>query len=588
MRFKRSILTLLLAITMALAACGQGDAANGGDDDVADAPAAVAVDGAAADADIAVAAVEREFYRFHMWYGYSWYVPDPWGQCIITRHWGDMFNIYMEQSSPDANEMEMLMLMVTAGDLPDAIWMDRNVQNMAIARMGLFVPIDDMKAMVDNTWYDDNILPQTQQLFQIDGVNYIIPNWARQGVIGPMGEAPGGNNAWMFTTNIHEAVGSPELRTFEDLFEYAIAVRDAGLTNATGAPVIPMVTNDGASFGMTFVNSIYRSMGGVVDGWWFSILPDGTYGSNFRNPIWRDAALEANRWFREGLFPVTNMTNSYEEFQATLNTGRAGLIFYCHGQDDINGFRRILRESDPGNSIELVIIYEDGVPHLYPPARGLHLSRIYHEHQNTLGWNGTHITTSAEKPERIFEFITWLLTPMGSIEMMYGPRGYEWEELDANGFPIMLRPPATLSVAEITELGVWRWALAGHANHVDNTKFAVNNAMPPEHQVWVELMQYTYFTPFRRLTDEFVLIPVSIEPGTDLAIRRQQMEDHFREMMPQVIMANSAEEAEALLDSILAFAEAIGLEEVEAVYNSRWEYNVALQGGSIFRLPGSN
>ena len=615
----KKILAICLVLTMILSACGAGG--GGGGEDVApavqDAPATeggagdagaaagageaeivapaagggigVAVPGYAHDADIQVMAVDRDFYEFTFWFAYSWRAPDPWGDCQISAHWAEMFNIYVDQSNPDANEMEMLMLMVAANDLPDAIWMDRNLQNQEIARMGLFVPVNDMIAMVNNNWYNENISPVTQHLLSVDGVNYAAaPNWFRTGPVGVPGYAPGGNMAWMVTTDVWEAVGSPELRTFEDLFDYAIAVRDANLTNSLGVPIIPMLTNDGAGeFGNMLIHGFYRSRGGISNGWWFDVLPDGTYGSVFRSHVWRDAVLEANRWFLEGLIPVTNFTNNVDEFRANLNTGRGGLIFYDHSADTGHNFRDILMHNDPGNSIEIVYIEEGGQIFIYPPAGGLPFDRIYHQNSGTLGWNSTFITTSAEQPGRIFEWITWLMTPMGAIEMMYGPRGIEWQELDANGFPIMLRPPASMTPAEVAEQGGWRWTLAGNSNAVDSTKFAVNNAMPPEHQVWVELIKYRMFSPYRMLSDEFELIGQSIVAGSDLAIRRLQIEDHFREMLPQIIMAGSRSEAEAMLDDALAFAEALGLAEVETTYHARWEYNKALQGGAVYRPPGT-
>ena len=551
-----------------------------------DAPVNVAGASAVGDTDIQVAAVEREFYKFRMWYGYDWYSPDPWGGDKISAHWRDMFNIEVDQSAPDTNPMEVLMLMVAADDMPDAIWMDRNEQNMAIARMGLFVPVNDMKKMVDNTWYDDNVMQQTQIFYQIDGVNYIVPNWNRIGEIGVRGYATGGNNCWMVTTKIWEAVGSPEIRTYEDLYNYAVAVRDAGLTNYLGAPVIPMATDDGSAFGMNFVNAIYRSYGGVIDQRWFSILPDGTYGCNFRNPIWRDSVLEANRWYRDGLFPVTNLTNSSDEFLATINTGRAGLMYYDHSQDSSNRFRRILREGDPGNSIEIIVIEEGGDSYLYPPANNLSPARMTHEQQSTLGWNGTFITTSAEHPERIFEWATWMLTPVGNIEMMYGPRGGLWDSLDSEGHPIMKTYPAQLSAEEYADYGLWQWTLNG-SPHTDPTKFAVNNSAPPQYQDWVETIQYTLFSPYRMITDEFALIVQSIDPGSDLAIRRKQIEDHFEEIIPQVIMAGSRADAESMLEELLAFAEGLGVAEIEAKYNERWKYNVDVQGLTIFTPPGT-
>jgi len=533
------------------------------------------------DLDIETREVEREHYQFNMWYGYDWYSPDPWGGDKISAHWAELFNIDVVQNAPDANPMEVLMLMVAANDMPDAIWMDRNEQNMAIARMGLFVPVDDMKKMVDNTWYDDNVMQQTQIFYQIDGVNYITPNWNRIGEIGVPGYATGGNNCWMVTTNVWDAVGSPQILTFEDLYDYAVAVRDAKLENYQGASVIPMLVDDGGSYGMNFVNAIYRSFGGVIDQWWYSILPDGTYGSHLRNEVWREAVLEANRWLNSGLYPLTNLTNSGDEFRASLNTGRAGLVYYDHSQDSMNRFRRILREGDPGTSIEIIVIEEGGKEYLYPPAHGLSPAQMTHEQQSTLGWNGTFVTTSAKHPERIFEWSTWMLTPVGNIEMMYGPRGGLWDDLDSNGRPIMNTYPAQLSGAEYAEYGLWQWTLNG-SPHTDPTKFFVNNNAPAEYQDWVESIQYKLFSPYRMITDEFALIVQTVDPGSDLAIRRQQIDDNNQEMLPQAIMAGSRAEAEKILDEMLAFAESLGVSEIEAKYHERWQYNIGVQGLSIF------
>jgi len=594
MKFK-SLLALLVVFAMLLAACGQGGgAADGGTADAGGGDAAATGGGdAAAPADGGDAATPadggdaggRDHYRFRMWYSYEWYSPDPWGEDAVSRHWGEMFNIYMEQGRPDAIADEVLNLMIAADDLPDVIWMDRNAQNIQMAQLGLFVPVNDMIAMVDNDWYNENIMQSTQELFQIDGVNYIIPNWARQGQVGIRGGATGGNIAWMVTTNVHDALGNPEFHTWYDLFDYAVAIRDSDLTNAAGVPIIPVLFNTHGNHGTEFINWIYRSHGGThIDGWW-TIQEDGTLGSVFTVPLYRETVLEANRWFREGLIPETNFTNTLDQFLENLTTGRGGLVSYDHSQDDGNSFRRILRESDPGNSIEVVTV--PGTTFIHPPARGLNPADIYHDMHGTMGWNGSFITTSAERPERIFEFLTWILTPLGSIEMILGPQGHMWDELDGQGFPILHTPPGTLSAEELNNIGAWTWTIAGHANNVDNAKFAANEALPPEQRNWVETMQQTIFTPNMFISDEFAVLTPTIDPTAPLGISRTLMIDHFEANLPLIIMAATAEEAEQRFDAVLAFAEANNLTEIVEIKNERYQHNVALQGGSAFRPPGS-
>jgi len=593
--YKKLLLLAMLCVALVIAAaCG-----NGGNDTPAptdppaatEAPAATQPPAPGEDLDER-AEVEidgdREFVEFRWHANYTWATNWEWGADAVSRHWGNMFNIHANLTSPDELADETLNLMIIAGDMPDAIWMDRGNMLAEIARMGLLYSIDELRAMVDNNWYNENVPASTQRHYEIDGVNYVIPNWVRMGEIGVPGGAAGGNMAWMKNTNVHDAVGAPELVTFEDLFDYAVAIRDAGLTNHTGAPMIPVLFNGGPNFGQEFVNAIFLSFGGMSEGWggWYGIHPEtNTFGSFWDNPVWRDAVMEANRWFREGLFPATHLTNSQDQFEELMVGGRGGLIQHDHSTDDAFGFRRIVRENDPGNSIEVIRHEVNGHPFLYLPSseRGLTHSDITHQIYGTLGWNTSVIVRGTAHPGRLFELFTWQLTPLGAIEWTLGPQGYLWDELDANGFPILHTPPASLSSEEFSDLGLWRWDRHGHANHVDDAKFAANARLPIEDQNWVETMQMTLFTPNLILSDEFQNMFIQIDSLSDLGIRRAMIEDHFEEWLPQIIIAPTAEDAERMFDSVRDFAFANGMYEIQEIYNANWEFNNSMQGGSIFQ-----
>jgi hypothetical protein len=210
---KKLGLLLLLIIILALAAgCNRDDGGGGG---------AAGPDG------------DRPFVEFSWYFNYDWVTPRVWGSDVISTHWGEKFNIRANTDAPDANPTEVLNLRIMADNLPDVIWMERSPHNIEMTRLGLFYSIDELIAFGYDNWYHENVPASTQAFYAeaTDGVNHVIPNWVRMGTPGVWGGATGGNQAWLYTTRIHEAVGSPTFVTFEDMYAYAVAVRDANLTN---------------------------------------------------------------------------------------------------------------------------------------------------------------------------------------------------------------------------------------------------------------------------------------------------------------------------------------------------------------------
>ena len=564
---KKLVVTLLMAALLSLlAGCGRNE-------EIVPA-ASISEDGV------------RDHVEFTWYRNYDWGTPPTWGDDVISAYWSEKFNISVNMDAPDAIPREVMNLMITAGDLPDAIWMERDPLNVEMTRLGLFYSIDELIAFGYDNWFHDNVPASTQNFHAVDGVNYTIPNWVRMGEPGVLGGATGGNQAWMKTAGVYEAVGSPTLATFEDMYEYAVLIRDANLTNHADAPIIPVLFNGGPNYGQEFVMGIFLSMGGVSDGWgsWYGINQDGMYGTLWSNSVWRAAVLEANRWHREGLFPATNLTNSQDQFEENLIGGRGGLIYHDHSVDNSVAFRRLLGEADPGNSVELIYHTIGNDNFIFLPARGLSHESINHQVHGTLGWNGTFITKGASNPGRIFELLTWMLSPLGSVEMMFGPQGHLWDSLTAEGYPILHTSPDTLTGEQRSDLGLWRWDMKGHANNVDNAKFAANAMLPPEERNWVDYMQATIFTPRLRLSDEFQLFAQTIDSTSDLGIRRQMIEDRFQEMLPQILLASTEADAIRMFDETRDFAFENGMAEIVELYNERWEYNKSLQGGSIFDL----
>jgi ABC-type glycerol-3-phosphate transport system substrate-binding protein len=322
-------------------------------------------------------------------------------------------------------------------------------------------------------------------------------------------------------------------------------------------------------------------MGGyqVLNDSWFGKVGED-YKLVLRDDLFKKATMEANKWYREGLIADTQFTDTREQIVEKLVAGRTALVYYDQSKDDENHFRTILRESFPGDSYEMVVVDDK---YLFPPANGLSPDKIYADIQGTVGWNVTCITTKATNPQRIFDLYSYFLTKEGSINMMYGPKGDLWDELDSTGNPILKTAEGDLSSTERDRLGLWFWNMPGHSDNVDLTKFAVNEAQPADKRSWVISNQANLFTPLMKISDEYTGIADIIDNQSDTGIKRKLCEDYIHANMPKVIMASSEADASKLYDDLIAFCDKNGMAEIETLYTEKYKANCELQGGSVFK-----
>ena len=561
-----SLLLILLLITCLLASCGTAAPVASSE------PAAsstAAAESSATESSSAAAesstATALEPYTFTHYFNYDWWGLKPWGVDGVSKYLQEKFNITVEFSKPDSDPAAKLNVMISAGDLPDSIMMDRGVDNKKLAELGLLV---DLQPMMDkNPNLKDNVAEKTREQLKINGKLYSIPNWSR---IGPTG----GNDAWIYNSRLYRAAGSPKLDTFEDLYAYATKIKKDVPKNNEGLTTFPMMfDSDGTA--NPLARGFFRSFGGVINGWYS--VQGGAYKMVLRDETFKKATMEGNKWWREGLLSETQFTDTADQVLEKIVTGRTALLYYDQGKDESNKYRKILMESFPDDSYEMVS------PFPYPPANGLPTSKIYADYKESIGWNVTCITTSAKDSQRIYDLWSYLLTQEACIIQMYGPQGMNWDTLNDKGLPLLKKGEGELTSQEVDTLGAWFWMIPGQSDHVDMTKFAVNAMQPTERQNWVINNQANVLTPLMYMSDEFIGIADTVDPKTDTGIARALCEDFIKAEYPKVIMAKTVEEAEKTYQGIIDFCEKNGMAGVETVYDAKYKENVALVGTALTR-----
>lgn len=589
MKSKNSLLKALAAVMAAsmiltVAGCGGGGSSSTADSSTSSKTESSAAESTSGGDDSSATTGSSgpddttEPYEFDAYYSYQGSVK-PWGEDAASKYMNEKFNIKVNYSCPEADADSKLNLMISSDDLPDVIILDRNANWLKLINLGKLVDINTLK--YEGCSFDEDILESTQKLLSVNGGLYGIPNWARKG-------ATGGNMSWMVNHDVYEQLGSPELKTLEDLHQFMLDAKEKGVKTSDDQSIFPWLPRQDDN-GFYTVSAIYRSYGNpnLIDTYWSQADNDvklAVYDDNYV------AALKiANQWYKEGLFPETTYTDSNDQFVEKLSNGRAAITYYDFSQDDTNHFRTLLQEKD-GNTYDLLGWELKDSP-IYPAAEGV--DWVYGEEGGTVGWNVNCITTKAENPQRIFDLYSWMLTKDGSINMMYGPEGGLWEGKDDEGNPLLKKPEEELTSDEKNAAGCWFWSQPAHSDNVDLTKYAVNEQQPEASRSWVISIQDHVFTPEdsihpaipgqKFLTDENTGLSLEIDPTEDLGMARQAITDECKMRIPQIIMASDDATFDKLVQDLKDFAESNQVHDIEKIYTDKRASNIELQGYTAYQ-----
>ena len=585
----KRILALLLALVMIVgvfAACGdsgnnssQGNSSAAGDNSTASGD-----DGEPSNVSAGPDPIDEE-YSFRCYWYYEWAGIKKWGVDNFSKYMKEKFNVNVTFEKPDADADSKLQIMLTGGDLPDAMILDRGrvLENTVAA--GALVEIEQF--MYDRCTFAEDVGPETRELLKCkDGKLYGIPNWPR----APGKASTGGNEQWIVNTMVYEKAGKPALNTLEDLHQYALKAKelaDGGLKAYSGQDIIPFyATNEGNGFRIT--KGFFRSFGGrnIVETYFTQ--EDGKLDLAINTPLYVEALKEANKWYREGLWTQDIYSDNGDQLLEKFTNGRPALAFYDFSQDDTNNFRRTCVEnSDGGTSYEVV-----GDPNYadlasfpqYPATKEGVIT--YGDEAGSPGWNVNVITTAAKRPQRIFDLFTWMISKEGSeYQVLGGPDGPIWNgEHDENGDPILLLDYGAITSKEQDAAGAWMYTQPAHSDYVDAFKFALNDKA--ETKNWVvsiqsDLCTYDEENPKvgqKFKTDQSQCLGNVIDSTSDLGIALKTIQDQCAAEIPKIMAAESDEEFDKLVADLQKFAADNKLADILAEWQAKYDANIELQG----------
>lgn len=471
----------------------------------------------------------------------------------ITKRTG----IKIEIQQPTGDPEEKLNLMLTSGDLPDIILMDR--RSSIVSRYisgGALVPLNDL---IDQ--YGPDIKEMYGDVLEksrfTDGKNYYLNNW--------YGLDPDPDRGVSMRMDILEEFGygdkakNGESFTQEEFVDLLTKFKNA-YPEIDGQPAIPFTVNgQDMSESNAGSLSIFKGMYGMKN---YYETEDKQIQFSVKDPQYLAMVKFVNRLYREGLLDKEWIVNKEEGFKQKV---ASGAVFACNGSPTDEN--RLLREQygeDTNKQFYMFKVVADGTD----PGQTTFSPR------STLGWDAIGITVKNKHPEETMKLINFLVSEEGQYLLMWGIEGVHWDMVDGKHTP----KPETLQGFKndwnsyTTETGIrkWTWFIKNGygtdgtpydlAVRYERDPISVHNQKSMEGSVW-DVSPYDNLGP---------------EGGTPEALSEQKLFDIMDKGFSDMCYAETENEVDTIYQAMLSDMTANQDETIEAIYTKNYQDRLAL------------
>ncbi|MFF2480512.1 ABC transporter substrate-binding protein [Paenibacillus sp. NPDC058071] len=550
-RWKRSwflALSLVMVGTLALAGCSS----NKGTNSPTNAPNAetAAPTDKAAEEKPAAFELGSEQLSFTFYGHYDWYTMPPWGGDESTKWIKENKKVDITAVQSGGNAAQKLNTMIAGKNLPDVIWLDRGADVERLRAADMLVPFDDYLDKYPNfkKWVGEEAI---NMLRSSDGKIYQFPNWYTS--------QPIGNSGYLVNKKIYESLGSPEIKTTDDFYNFLKQVKEK---YPKVTPFNPDLAVDGQGLDVLY--------GGFADGSTPAYIanravPQGDkLTSIFTDPVFREASQYASKLFREKLISQDAFTQTKDQVKEAAYNGTAAVFAGASPTEYGAVGDSELKKKDPNDGY--IMIWPFGKP-------GVDTSKILTGTYTQLGWNVSVITKAAKDPEKIFAFLDYLTGPEGTRTLFWGPEGIYWQGQDEDGSPKFTEAYDTdvegrTKMMDATVNFQWN----GNSVFIDTSKMKHELTLPVEKQSWEARWQNSITWKTQHNATEF--INMAPAPDTEEGIISTSVEEIFDEARAKAIYAKSDEEVLAVLDKAEKDAMAVGYQKLLDYKTAKWQENL--------------
>lgn len=489
----------------------------------------------------------------------------PWDTAVaeeITKRTG----VKLEYISVAGDPNEKLNVMLASDSIPDIVTIDRGAAaNAQYIKNKKVIPLDDL--ILSHGGDVDKQLGSTKVKIKDpnDGKLYGIPSWFQDDI------TPSPVFGFSIRMNYVKELGYYDTYVDKGYFtqtEFFNLLKDwkAKYPEINGKKSIAMAFNSENEGDYTWP---FRGMYGITS----SYDKDGVLYNQLRNPKSKEMYLFMNQLYREELidkdWPLTKQALYDEKISNGYVLSSPAAYWNIKNHQ--------LKTDKDGN----VNIDNQMFPFLVA-ADGLKPEDTTYGPSSVLGWANTYISSTNKYPEKTMEFINFLISEEGQILTQWGIEGVHWKE--ENGKRVVLEEVAkelesgnTTPYFEKTGIRqyeiLFKSGISANGQNYD-LQTAYNDDMNKVDEVTLFAREYLGKTAY----DTTKYDSLDPDSGTPEALINTKITDLQKTAMPKIIMAPTAEEAEAVFDKLIADCDKAGMEQVEAVSNKKFAARMKIWG----------
>ena len=334
-------------------------------------------------------------------------IPDE-----VTRLTGISFDF------TKATDNEQLVLMMSAGDLPDLVMTGSAVRQSMLSDPQFSFSYNELIERYAPDWEIPEVEQKLNAYFSQDGYFYMLRNIFNTVEEIQAFDRIGPNFGQLhFRQDIHQALGSPEVVDKDSLFALLTMVQQEF------PDMTPLVYNPRET----------RGFGQFVG--FDPLFPRDEFGNRshrISDPTFRDFARMFFEMHQLGFFTTENVTYTSDEqvFQGII-TGDTFMVSHFAGNDD-QRFTGYVRTTNPEASFVQ-----------------MPLTPAWNQTIGVSGWAGLFITRSNHDPEAAINLVRWAKEPHNQIITMLGVEGYDWEHAADGTFVTLPRYNAAVEAGRL-------------------------------------------------------------------------------------------------------------------------------------------